>query len=72
MNAMEKLAREISRVTKLLAYNETIDRQNLPQINMKPVILMERTSIERACIACGSNDPQLVIGALADLEGFTS
>lgn len=68
MNAMEKLAREIIRLTVMRSRYEAL--RSMPNVIVAPQIAMQTASIERACIAVGSNDPALVLQALADLKSY--
>lgn len=68
MNAMEKLAREIVRVTQVRARFESL--RSMPNVIVGPQIAMQTASLEQACVAVGSNDPELVIRALADLGEY--
>lgn len=68
MNAMEKLAREIVRLTVMRARYEAL--QSMRNVIVEPQIAMQTNSIEKACIAVGSNDPVLVLRALEDLKSY--
>jgi hypothetical protein len=68
MNASEKLAREIRRVTILQTEYEKLD--GMPNVIVRPAVIMMDFALDRACIAAGSNDVLNVLAALKDLEGF--
>jgi hypothetical protein len=75
INAAERLAAEIERVTRLRAQYE--DAQEIVDAtggrgNMRPAILLMSRSIDAAIKAVGSNDAVDVLRAIKDLEGFTS
>jgi hypothetical protein len=65
MNLQEKLAREISRVTKILAHAE-----ELPRESGGFLVTMCLTALDRACVAAGSDDISLVMLAIKQLEDF--
>lgn len=69
MNIMEKLAREIMRVTTLKQrYHEL---EGMPQVNVRPALMLMQGSLEEACVAMGSDDVGRIVRAGRVLEGFT-
>jgi hypothetical protein len=68
MNAAEKLAREISRVSILLGMYRGM--ANMPNVCVGPVIAMIERALEEAFAAAGSNDAELVIASLQELGEF--
>lgn len=68
MNAMQKLAEEITRVTELRDRYRSID--GLPQVNAKLALFMMDKDLKEAQEANGSNDPVAVIGALKSLASW--
>ena len=68
MNAMEKLAREIVRLTVMRSRYEAL--RSMPNVIVGPQIAMQTSSIDKACVAVGSNDPALVVAALQDLKAY--
>lgn len=71
MNAAEKLAREVVRVTKLRCQYEETGRLTKSPASVKPAITLMEFAIEQACKALGADDAQATLRALKDLEGFT-
>jgi len=69
MNVAEQLAREISRVTAVRERYAEID--GMPQVNVKPVLLMIDQTLERAKLAAGIDDVLIQIEAVKELEGFS-
>lgn len=68
VNVAEKLAREIARVTALREQYATLD--GMPQINVKPALLMLDWALEDAKRATGIDDAGQQIAALSSLQGF--
>lgn len=68
MNAAEKLAREISRVTLVREHFEEAGRLTAGRVVVGPQVAMMDKVLEDAFIAAGSNDALQVLGALQDLE----
>ena len=68
MNAAEKLAREIVRVTSLRSHFEAL--RSMPNVVVEPQIAMMNASIEKACLASGSNDVLQVLASLHDLSEY--
>lgn len=68
MNAAEKLAHEIERVTILRSRYESLRR--MPNVIVAPQIAMMTAAIEMAKKAAGSNDALEVLQALKELEGW--
>lgn len=68
MNAMEALAREIGRVTKLCEQYAAFD--GMLGVNVKPARALMVMSLEEAKVAVGSNDPLLVMKSLTDLREY--
>lgn len=76
MNTAEKLAREIRRVTELRCnYGEMSSiTLTVPMTGVAdpwPTVAMNQT-LDRACVAAGSNDKVAVLTALRDLGRFTA
>lgn len=65
MNAAEKLAREIWRVSAIAWMYREIGAAG------QPALILMNSSLEQACKAAGSNDALAVIAALRDLEGYS-
>lgn len=63
MNAAEKLAREISRVTALRCQYE--------EVNVEPAIALMTAALENAFKAAGVDDAITQMTAIRTLEGFT-
>lgn len=74
MNAAEKLAREINRVTLLRCQHEEaqrlIDSLSCAPV-MTPAMMLIDLALEEAYVAAGSNDAMMVLSALQNLGGFT-
>ena len=68
MNAAEKLAREIVRVAVIRSRFESL--RSMPNVMVEPQIAMQTRSLEKACIAAGSNDVLLGLAAREDLKGY--
>lgn len=68
MNAMEKLAREIVRLAVIRSRYEAL--RSLPNVIVEPQIAGMTYSLDKACVAVGSNDPALVVSALEDLADY--
>ena len=68
MNAAEKLAREISRVTALRCQYESV----LPVLGQRvnPAIDMMNAALEKAFFAAGVDNALPQLNALKELEGF--
>ncbi len=69
MNAPEKLAAEISRVTELRERYKSL--RSMPGVNVEPAIFMMTAAIANAIKAAGVDDAIAQIKAIKDLEGFT-
>lgn len=69
MNAAEKLAGEIERVTMVREHYRL--REAIPGANMQPAIMLMTAAIEKAKAAVGSGEAVDVVAALKDLEGFS-
>lgn len=73
MNAAEKLAREIMRVTELRCLYQQTQReadQRGYKVNTQFVTTLMASALENACKAAGTNDAIEVLSALKGLEGF--
>mgnify|MGYP003522557390 CR=1 FL=1 len=68
MNAAEKLAREISRVTLVREHYEEAGRLTAGRAVVGPQVVMMTKVLEDAFVAAGSNDALQVLAALKDLE----
>ena len=69
MNAAEKLAAEIERVSALREQYRELD--GTPGVNVKPAIFLMTASLERAKQVAGTDDAVEYLRAIKDLEGFT-
>lgn len=66
MNVMEKLSREVARVSQLALRYEEIGAPGAF------ALAMMNAALEKAHLAAGSGAAEPVIAALVDLEGFTA
>lgn len=69
MNAAEKLAHEIERVTKLRAQYESL--RGMPQVSVEFAVSEMTASLDRAKAAAGTDDGVDVLRALAELAEWT-
>ena len=65
MNLQEKLAREISRVTKIMVH-----AGELPPESGGFLVTMCLVALDRACVAAGSSNIPLIMLAIKQLEEF--
>lgn len=68
MTITEKLAREISRVTKVHCHYENMCHE--PGIEVQPVLTMIEQATERAFLAIGNGHAVEQMDSVKELEGF--
>lgn len=69
MNAVEKLVREIMRVTEIKGHFESL--RGMKNVVVEPQIAMMNEVLDRACKAVGSGDALECLRMITELEGYS-